>query len=78
MGNFAYGAEAVAQKLLSQALGAGVAETAVLVNAYHAPSKPRRQPLAVQVEEVLDAARNIKPKAHVAQATLRAQRLLPL
>jgi hypothetical protein len=63
MGNFAYGAEAVAQKLLTEALGAGVAETAVLVNAYHAPSKPRRQPLAIKVEEVLDAARNVKPKA---------------
>jgi hypothetical protein len=63
LGNFAYGAEAIAQKLLGQALEAGVAETAVLVNAYHEPSKPRRQALAIRVEEVLDATASTKPAA---------------
>jgi hypothetical protein len=61
LGNFAHGAEAVARKLLGHALKAGVAETAVLVNAYDEPSKPRRQPLAIRVEDVLDATGAVKP-----------------
>jgi len=60
--NFAYGAEKLALKLLGAALEAGVAETAILVNAYQEPSKPRRQPLALKVEEVLDATARVKPR----------------
>jgi hypothetical protein len=59
--NFAYGAEAVAARLLGRALEAGVAETAVLVNSWQQPTG-RRRPLALRVEEVLDATRRIKPR----------------
>jgi hypothetical protein len=54
LGNFAHGAEKQATRLIGRALEAGVAETALHVNAFQLP-KGRRQPLAVQVEEVLDA-----------------------
>jgi hypothetical protein len=63
IGNFAYGAEKVALRLLGRALEAGAAETAVLVNAFQAPTKGRRQPLALKVEEVLDATGRVKPRA---------------
>lgn len=62
IGNFAYGAEKVAHRLLGRALEAGVAETAVLVNAHQDPTRPRRQPLALKVEEVLDATRSTRPR----------------
>jgi hypothetical protein len=55
--NFAHGAEACASRLLGLAVEAGVARTTMLVNAFHRPSTPRRQPLAIKVEEVLDATR---------------------
>jgi len=58
--NFAYGAEKVALRLLGKALESGVAETALLVNAFQPPSG-RRQPLALKVEEVLDATSAAKP-----------------
>jgi hypothetical protein len=57
LGNFAYGAEKAASRLLGQALEAGVASTALYVNAYHVPKKPRRKALALKMEEVLDATR---------------------
>lgn len=60
LGNFAYGAEAQASRLLGEALAAGVAHTAIQVNAYHMTA-PGRQPLANRVEEVLDATRPRKP-----------------
>lgn len=62
LGNFAYGAEAAAQRLLGRALEAGVASTAVLVNAYHVPAARKRIALANKVEEVLDATRRVKPR----------------
>jgi hypothetical protein len=61
LGNFAFGAERLASRLLGQALEANAAETAIHVNAFQPPS-PRRKPLAVRVEEVLDATRPGKPK----------------
>src|SRR5207302_9996305 len=59
MGNFALGAEKHASRLLGLALASGTAQTALHVNAY----QERRQPLAVRVEEVLDATRAKKPAA---------------
>jgi hypothetical protein len=55
IGNFADGAERNASRLLGHALEAGVARTALHVNAFHVPTKPGRPPLAREVEEVLDA-----------------------
>jgi hypothetical protein len=55
IGNFAYGAEAVASRLLQRAIEAGVATTTFHVNAFHVPSKEGQKPLAIKVEEVLDA-----------------------
>jgi hypothetical protein len=57
LGNLAYGAERAASRLLGQALAHGVARTALHVNAYQAPVGGRRTPLAIKVEEVLDATR---------------------
>jgi hypothetical protein len=57
MGNFAVGAEKHASRLLGLALASGVAETALHVNAF----QERVKPLAVRVEEVLDATRVKKP-----------------
>ncbi len=59
--NFAYGAEKVASRLLGRALECGVAKTVVHVNAFHEPGKPRRQALAIKVEEVLDTLVEIPP-----------------
>jgi hypothetical protein len=59
MGNFATGAEKHASRLLGLALAAGVAKTALHVNAF----QDRPKPLAVRVEEVLDATRAKKPAA---------------
>ncbi len=58
--NFAYGAEHAASRLLEGAIEAGVATTTFHVNAYHAPNVPGQQPLAIKVEEVLDATRRAK------------------
>jgi hypothetical protein len=55
VGNFAYGAEAVTSRLLQRAIEAGVATTTFHVNAFHVPSKEGDKPLAIKVEEVLDA-----------------------
>jgi hypothetical protein len=63
LGNFAAGAERHASRVIGEALAAGVARTALFVNAFHVPGKPRRQPLAVRVEEVLDSTRRGKPAA---------------
>jgi hypothetical protein len=54
LGNFAYGAERVASRLLGRALESHVATTAVHVNAYQLSNDRRRTPLANKVEEVLD------------------------
>jgi hypothetical protein len=62
LGNFAYGAEKAASRLLGRALAVGVAQSAVHVNAFHAPDKRRRQALAVKVEEVLDATDEAAPR----------------
>jgi hypothetical protein len=59
MGNFAYGAEKHASRMLGLALAAGTAETALHINAFHVSDK--RQPLANRVEEVLDATKVKKP-----------------
>jgi hypothetical protein len=61
MGNFAFGAERHASRMLGLALRAGVARTAMHVNAFHQPRDQKQQPLAVRVEEVLDATRAKKP-----------------
>jgi hypothetical protein len=64
LGNFAYGAEHAASRLLGHALSHGVARTALHVNAFHVPEKPRQRPLANRVEEVLDATgRRSRPAA---------------
>jgi len=63
LGNFAYGAEQAANRLLERALEAGVASTALHVNAFHIPSKANQQPLAYKVEEVLDASERMTPMA---------------
>lgn len=55
IGNFAYGAERVASRLLERAIEAGVATTTFHVNAFHKPTRPAHRALALQVEEVLDA-----------------------
>jgi hypothetical protein len=61
MGNFAFGAEKHASRLLGLALEAGAARTALHVNAFQEAG--RRRPLAIRVEEVLDATRVRKPAA---------------
>ena len=53
--NFANGAESVASRLLQRAIEAGVATTTFHINAFHTPTKPGQQALAIKVEEVLDA-----------------------
>lgn len=62
LGNFAYGAERAASRLLSRALAEGVARTALHVNAFHVPRDPAQQPLAFRVEQVLDATRRVRAK----------------
>jgi hypothetical protein len=61
LGNFAYGAEKVASRLLGRALQAGVARSAFLVNAYQVPREDGQRPLALKVEEVLDATEAVEP-----------------
>jgi hypothetical protein len=61
LGNFAYGAEQAASRLLEHALSAGVATTALHVNAFHIPTQEGRQPLALRVEDVLDATERVQP-----------------
>lgn len=60
LGGFPAGAEQHAMRILGQALEAGVARTAMLVNAHEAEA-PRTRPLSVRAEEVLDATRRRKP-----------------
>ena len=60
LGNFAYGAEKVASRLLGRALQAGVARSAFLVNAYQASRDEGQRPLALKVEEVLDATEAVE------------------
>jgi hypothetical protein len=55
VGNFAYGAERAASRLLERAIEAGVATTTFHINAFHTPSTSAKRPLALKVEEVLDA-----------------------
>jgi hypothetical protein len=62
VGNFAYGAERVASRLLGHALKAGATRAALHVNAFHVPGAPGRVALAQKAEEVLDATRRIKPR----------------
>jgi hypothetical protein len=61
LGNFAYGAEQAASRLLERAIGAGAARTTFHVNAFHVPRSTGAQPLTLKVEEVLDATRRTKP-----------------
>ena len=63
MGNFAYGAERHASRLLGLALQDGAAQTTLHVNAFHSPRDSKRPSLAHRVEEVLDATRERKPAA---------------
>ena len=63
LANFAFGAEKAAGRLLGQALEAGATRTAIHVNAYQA-ARGKKRPLAKKVEEVLDATRRTKPRAH--------------
>jgi hypothetical protein len=62
LGNFAHGAERVASRLLGRAIAEGVAKTALHVNAFQVPRDPTQAPLAVRVEEVLDATRRPSAK----------------
>src|SRR4051812_37565020 len=61
IGNFAYGAERAASRMLGQAIQAGAATTTFHINAFHTPTKPGQRPLALKVEEVLDATERAKP-----------------
>ena len=61
--NFAYGAERAASRLLARAVEAGAAMTTLHVNAFHLPTAAGHRPLAVRVEQVLDATRRGKPAA---------------
>jgi hypothetical protein len=63
LGNFAYGAERAATRLLERALTAGVASTVLFVNAFHLPTESGRQPLAYKIEEVMDATEQVEPAA---------------
>jgi hypothetical protein len=63
LGNFAYGAERAASRLLGQVLAAGVARTTLHVNAFHVPRVDGEQPLALKVEEVFDATERIEVPA---------------
>lgn len=63
IGNFAYGAERAASRLLGQTIEAGAATTTFHINAFHTPSRAGQQPLAIKVEEVLDATERTKPLA---------------
>jgi len=63
IGNFAYGAERAASRLLGQTIEAGAATTTFHVNAFHTPNRGGQQPLAMKVEEVLDATERTKPLA---------------
>jgi hypothetical protein len=63
LGNFAYGAERAASRLLSDAIDNGAARTTVHVNAFHVPRQTSAQPLAIKVEEVLDATRRRRARA---------------
>jgi len=63
LGNFAYGAERAASRLLGEALATGAARTTFHVNAFHVPRDPEQPALAFKVEEVLDATRRTKPIA---------------
>jgi hypothetical protein len=63
LGNFAYGAERAASRLLNQAVEHGAARTVVHVNAFHVPREAGQRALAVKKEEVLDATRRLKPAA---------------
>ncbi|MDB4969173.1 MAG: hypothetical protein JWN44_4862 [Myxococcales bacterium] len=63
VGNFAYGAERVASRLLGQAIAVGAARTAFHVNAFHVPRDPGQRALALKAEEVLDATQPIKAPA---------------
>jgi hypothetical protein len=56
LGNFAFGAERAASRVIGRALAAHVAGTAIHVNAFHQP-RDGRPALANRVEEVLDATR---------------------
>jgi hypothetical protein len=60
LGNFAFGAEEWTTRLLGRALKAGIARGAIFVNAYQTPKRSSDQPLAIKVEEVLDARRTLK------------------
>lgn len=62
LGNFPLGAEKAAHRLLGTALAHGVAESAVLVNGFHAPALGKAA-LAERVEEVLDATPAHEPAA---------------
>lgn len=56
-----FGAEAAATRLLERALQAGVARTVFFVNAFQQPREGRPQPLALKVEDVLDATQLVTP-----------------
>jgi hypothetical protein len=62
LGNFAYGAEKAASRLLGYAIATGAASTTFHVNAFHVP-RPGKPALALKVEEVMDATKRIKPRA---------------
>lgn len=55
LGCLPYGAEKTASRLLERALQAGVARTVFFVNGFQATTPERPQPLALKVEDVLDA-----------------------
>jgi hypothetical protein len=72
LGNFPFGAERAARRMLGQALACGAARTALLVNGFHAPELGR-SPLALRCEEVLDSTRE-EDTAEAAWSSPRALR----
>jgi hypothetical protein len=61
LGNFPHGAERAASRLLERALTASVARSVLCVNAYAGAAAAGESPLAVRVEEVLDATGHAEP-----------------
>jgi hypothetical protein len=55
LGNFPVGAERVVSRLLERVIEAGVARTAIHVNAFNIPAEPTQQASMIKVEEVLDS-----------------------
>ncbi len=53
-GNFAFGAERYATRLLAMARGRGWTKASLMANAYHQPKRADHRPLAVAIEELVE------------------------